>query len=129
VRSSASIFGLARSKKEISRPNFEFIEFFPFQKKFHCVKIRKHNYNNDCKKELEVSYCSSFKMMFIPGMQQPGEDYFPIKAGSIDGTDTNPHDRGIKRADLCADLGLCMYNCLLYYIIHLFNIKHNIFNI
>eukprot|EP00026_Physarum_polycephalum_P017981 Phypoly_transcript_19396.p1 GENE.Phypoly_transcript_19396~~Phypoly_transcript_19396.p1 ORF type:complete len:191 (+),score=15.89 Phypoly_transcript_19396:62-634(+) len=45
-------------------------------------------------------------MMFIPGMQQPGEDYFPIKAGSIDGTDTNPHDRGIKRADLCAELGL-----------------------
>jgi len=44
--------------------------------------------------------------MFIPGMQQPGEDYSPVKAGSIDGTDSVPHDRGIKRAQACVDLGL-----------------------
>lgn len=27
-------------------------------------------------------------------------DYDPLKAGSIDGTDTEPHDRGISRAML-----------------------------
>jgi len=28
----------------------------------------------------------------------PGDTYEPVKAGSIDGTDVDPHDRGIKRA-------------------------------
>eukprot|EP01111_Echinosteliopsis_oligospora_P006757 TRINITY_DN2109_c0_g1_i1.p1 TRINITY_DN2109_c0_g1~~TRINITY_DN2109_c0_g1_i1.p1 ORF type:complete len:191 (-),score=40.73 TRINITY_DN2109_c0_g1_i1:54-626(-) len=45
-------------------------------------------------------------MMFISGMQMPGEDYSPIKAGSIDGTDEHPHDRGIKRAENCVSFGL-----------------------
>ncbi len=47
-------------------------------------------------------------MMFIPGMQQPGEEYGPVKAGSIDGTDSVPHDKGIKRAMQCVELELCM---------------------
>lgn len=57
-------------------------------------------------------------MLFIPGMQQSGEEYDLVKAGSIDGTDTNPHDRGIKRAKTCADLGLCMYSHQLFKFTH-----------
>lgn len=29
---------------------------------------------------------------------EPGDTYDPIVAGSIDGTDTKPHDNGIVRA-------------------------------
>ncbi|EPS72263.1 hypothetical protein M569_02496, partial [Genlisea aurea] len=34
------------------------------------------------------------------------ETYHPIQAGSIDGTDTLPHDNGVYRALLCANAGL-----------------------
>jgi U11/U12 small nuclear ribonucleoprotein SNRNP35 len=33
--------------------------------------------------------------------------YHPIQAGSIDGTDTAPHDNAVYRALLCSSAGLC----------------------
>jgi len=33
--------------------------------------------------------------------------YHPIQAGSIDGTDTLPHDNAVYRALLCSSAGLC----------------------
>lgn len=36
------------------------------------------------------------------------ENYHPIQAGSIDGTDILPHDNAIYRALLCSSAGLCM---------------------
>ncbi|CAI5972246.1 unnamed protein product [Closterium sp. NIES-64] len=35
------------------------------------------------------------------------EEYHPVQAGSIDGTDTRPHDRAIKRALLARRLAAC----------------------
>ncbi|KAG5226442.1 U11/U12 small nuclear ribonucleoprotein [Salix suchowensis] len=35
------------------------------------------------------------------------ETYHPIQAGSIDGTDTAPHDNAVYRALLCSSAGLC----------------------
>jgi hypothetical protein len=36
--------------------------------------------------------------MFAPGVYKPGDPYDPIEAGSIDGTDTEPHDHAVIRA-------------------------------
>lgn len=33
--------------------------------------------------------------------------YYPIQAGSIDGTDIVPHDNAVYRAQLCSSAGLC----------------------
>lgn len=35
--------------------------------------------------------------------------YHPIQAGSIDGTDTTPHDNAVHRALIASATGLCMY--------------------
>lgn len=40
------------------------------------------------------------------------ERYHPVQAGSIDGTDTAPHDRGIKRALQAYKSGLCKENMI-----------------
>lgn len=47
-------------------------------------------------------------MDYIPGMWMPGDTYEPCAAGSIDGTDDVPHDRGIRRAMIAADVKKCM---------------------
>ncbi|RRT49464.1 hypothetical protein BHE74_00006603 [Ensete ventricosum] len=42
------------------------------------------------------------------------DTYHPIQAGSIDGTDTLPHDNAVYRAVLCSAAGLCEWLQLLY---------------
>ncbi|RWW06021.1 hypothetical protein GW17_00030674 [Ensete ventricosum] len=42
------------------------------------------------------------------------DTYHPIQAGSIDGTDTLPHDNAVYRAVLCSAASLCEWLQLLY---------------